>query len=132
MEASMSTLEILVLIIAIAQALGVLGILAAAFYAIRVVSQISKRAQPTLDEARRTIANVNQVAANVGSRVEGIASTGDTMVRDVTRKVENTTTLLQETISKPLIEISSITAGISKGISVWSRLAKAKGGNGRG
>lgn len=128
----MSTLEQLVLVIAICQGLAILGLLALIGTIIWFGVKLSKQVQPAMSEVKRTIENVNRVAVTVGSRVEDIASTGDHMVHDVSKKVEHTASMLQEMIESPLVKLASATAGISKGFEAWSRGSKAKGGDGRG
>jgi len=128
----MSVLEWSVLIIAITSVLSVLTFVIGVFFAIRAINRLSRQAGPAMDEARRTLENVNRIATNVGVRVEDISRTAEDVTRNVAHRVDTTTSLLQEAFSKPVIQVTSLAVGISKGLSVWSRRVRSKGGNGRG
>ena len=72
-----------------------------------------------------TVANVKSIVDKVEDSAERIMDIGEDAVRKVSSTVAATTDVVQDTVTSPLISISSLFAGISKAMQVWRR-ASAK------
>lgn len=101
-----------------------LGILA--FALTKVQQQLTKltdKVDPVIVKASDTLDTVQRVTANVGEKADTILSRGETLTENVSHNVERTATVVQTTVTTPLINLSSLLAGLGKGVSVWSQAA---------
>ena len=56
---------------------------------------------------------------------------GEVLTENVSHNVEKTATAVQSAVTTPLINLSSLIAGVSKGFNVWGRSATHGGHCGR-
>jgi len=103
-------------VLVIALALTV-GLVAAAIVIRKSLARLTEVANPAIKRAEATL-----------SKVEEIAGTVEETMEDVSRKVKSTTSVIEDAVKPPLIGISSMLAGVSKGLQVWSETSK-RGGN---
>jgi len=96
------------------------------------LSQFMQQAQPLLGRAEETLGKVEEVAGKVEQRVSGVLDTADRVVRDVSQKVETTTSIAEETISQPLIGAASLMAGITRGLSAYREMTEKGDGKNHG
>ncbi len=101
---------------------------------VKLLDTLADKLDPVVAKATDTIETVQRITANVGEKADTILSKGETLTDKVTVKVEETSEIVQKAVTGPLITVSSVIAGISKGFSVYTRpsdgRAKVYRGNG--
>jgi hypothetical protein len=116
-----------VLVIAVVMTVG----LTAAVVIIRKsINRLIEAANPAIKKAEATLTAVEDIADSVRSRTYEIGQTVEDTVDDVSRKVKSTTSVLEDSVRPPLVNMASVLAGLSKGLQVWSE--RKKGGNSHG
>jgi uncharacterized protein YoxC len=104
------------------------GIAAALFMVNQKLTQLTDLAHPLIDRATETLGKVETMTAQVGERVNGMLDQTERLVEDVSRKVETTTSMAEETIAQPLISAASVMAGLSRGWDTYkAQMGKEKG-----
>jgi len=88
------------------------------------LSQLVAQTQPLLGRADEVLGRVEELSGKVEQRVTGVLDTADRVVRDVSQKVETTTSIAEETISQPLIGAASLMAGITRGLSKYREMTE--------
>ena len=96
------------------------------------LTELTRRAQPLVTRAEELLARVEDVTGKVDQRVTGVLDTADQLVKDVSQKVETTTSIAEETISQPLIGAASLMAGISRGLSAYKEMSEKGDGQNYG
>lgn len=112
----MTLLAIFVGVIALSNLVLLLGL---AYLAITVKRLIDTSVKPAVSEAQCAIRDVNTIIDKVEGTTEQILNIGEETARKVSGTVVATTDVVQDTITSPLISISSLMAGISKAIQTW-------------
>jgi len=101
---------------------------------VKLLDTLADKLDPVVAKATDTIETVQRITANVGEKADTILSKGEMLTDKVTVKVEETSEIVQKAVTGPLITVSSVIAGISKGFSVYTHPsnggAKAYRGNG--
>ena len=87
------------------------------------------KSEPIVLKINDFLITLQKVTSNVGEKADDILSKGEAVVEDIADKVEDTATVVQKTVTKPLINLSSLMAGISKGFSSFG--AGKNSNNGR-
>ena len=114
-------------------ALTTVGLFAAIAFAIKKIEQqlekLTNMAEPVIAKATNTLDTVQRITVNVGEKADTILTRAETLTESTAEKVEHTTTVVQEAVTNPLINLSSLITGLGTGLSVWSRAAtsSAKG-----
>lgn len=93
----------------------------------KTVENLTGKVEPVIAKASTTLDTVQRVTVNVGEKADTILTRGETLTENVSQKVETTANIVETTVTKPLINISSLIAGVSKGVSVYTHA----GENGR-
>jgi uncharacterized protein YoxC len=88
------------------------------------VSQAMDRAQPLVARGEEALGKLEVLTETLNQRATGILDAADHLVRDVSQKVETTTSIAEETISQPLIGAASLMAGISRGLSTYKEMTE--------
>jgi phage-related protein len=96
-----------------------------------IVQKTTNKAQPVIAKAEDAIGAVNGMVHNVQSRVERVASTAEDTVEAVSRKVKGTTEVVTQTAASPLITVSSVITGLSRGLEIYGHLQRRRGGTRR-
>jgi len=96
------------------------------------LSQLMQQAQPLLGRAEEALGKVEEMAGKVEQRVSGVLDTADRVVRDVSQKLETTTSIAEETISQPLNGAASLMAGITRGLSAYREMTEKGDGKNHG
>lgn len=109
----MTLLTIFVGIIAFANLVLLVGL---AYLAVAVKKLLDTSVKPA-------IANVNDLVDKVEDRTERIMDISEDTVRKVSGTVLTTTDMVQDTITSPIISLSSLLAGVSKAMKTWRRVA---------
>jgi predicted PurR-regulated permease PerM len=104
-----------------------LGIMAFAVTKIQQqLTMLTNKVEPVVTKASDTLDTVNRVTVTVGEKADHILTRGEELTDSVSLNVEKTATVVQNTVTTPLINLSSLLAGVSKGFSVWGRSASRK------
>ena len=93
------------------------------------VTTMTNRVQPLIAQATETVKIVNGVAQSVKDHAEAIMDKAEKTVDNVAQKIKTTTSIIQESISPPIITIASFMTGVSRGLEVLSQVRK-RGGDG--
>jgi predicted PurR-regulated permease PerM len=96
------------------------------------LSQLVAQAQPLIGHADQVLGKVEELTARVEPRITGALDTADRVVRDVSQKVETTTSIAEETISQPLIGAASLMAGITRGLHAYREMSEKGDGKDNG
>lgn len=86
------------------------------------VTKLTNKLEPVIAKVSTTLDTVQRITTNVGEKANVILTRGETLTENLSHKVETTSDVVQETVTKPLINLSSLLAGISRGFSVWGSL----------
>lgn len=116
-------------------AVGALVVLAFAVKKLEgLLEKVVAKIDPVIVKTSATLDSVQRVTANVGEKADQILTRGEALTEDLSRKVESTATVVEETVTTPLINLSSLIAGVTKGVSVWGKSVspKTNGKNGSG
>ena len=93
------------------------------------LERITDMAEPVVNKASDTLDSVQRVTSNVGEKADQILTRGVALTENVSGNVEKTATVVHQTVTTPLIKLSSVIAGVSKGMSVYTGRDQS---NGRG
>ncbi len=95
------------------------------------VTKLTNKLEPVIAKVSTTLDTVQRITTNVGEKADVILTRGEALTENLSHKVENTADVVQETVTTPLINLSSLLAGISRGFSVWGSM-QGIGKNGSG
>jgi predicted PurR-regulated permease PerM len=96
------------------------------------VEKLTAMAEPAIAKASNTLDTVQRVTMSVGEKADHILSRSETLTDNVSDNVERTASVVQQTVTKPLINLSSWITGASKGFAVYGEVVSGKkNGNGR-
>ena len=84
------------------------------------VDKLTTKVEPVIAKASTTLDTVQRVTVSVGEKADTILTRGEALTDNVSQKIETTATVVENTVTKPLINLSSLIAGVSKGVSVYS------------
>ncbi len=87
---------------------------------VKLLDTITAKLDPVIVKATNTIDTVQRVTANVGEKADQILARGETMTDSVSGRVEKTAEVVQQAVTGPLINLSSLITGVSKGFSVYT------------
>ncbi len=102
-------------------AVGLLGAIAFALNKlVKTLDNLVNKVDPVIVKATDTIETVQRVTTNVGEKADQILTKGEALTDNVTDRVEKTADVVQKSVTGPLISLSSLITGVSKGFSVYS------------
>jgi len=114
------TVLIFVLIFALIS-VAALGVIAFALRMLNIqIDQALNKADPVILKVNDFLITLQKVTSNVGEKADDVLEKGEAIVENIADKVEDTATVVQKTVTKPLINLSSLIAGISKGFAAFS------------
>ncbi len=87
---------------------------------VKLVDTLVEKIEPVLGKATDTIETVQRVTTNVGEKADVILTKGEVLTDSLSVKTERTADVLQKSVTGPLISLSSLITGISKGFSVYT------------
>jgi len=100
---------------------GLLGAIAFALSKmVGLLNTATEKLDPVIVKATGVIETVQRVTTNVGEKADQILTKGETLTDDVSERVEKTAGVVQSAVTGPLINLSSLIAGVTKGFSVYS------------
>ncbi len=100
---------------------GLLGAIALAIS--KLVSLLEKgldKVDPVIVKTANVIDTVQRVTTNIGVKADQVLVKGEALTDDVSGRVEKTAGVVQSAVIGPLINVSSIINGISKGFQVYT------------
>ncbi len=103
-------------------AVSLLGVMAFALTKlVTLLDTITNKMDPVIVKATDTIETVQRVTANVGEKADQILTRGEVLTDTVSSRVETTAGVVQKAVTGPLINLSSLIMGVSKGVEVYTR-----------
>jgi predicted PurR-regulated permease PerM len=132
-----SPYEWVMVVCAIIWTLLAIGALVAIFFLLgfarRQVTDLTRKADAVLDEARRLVHSTTEAAEYVAGRARSIADKAETVadetrqtVDKVARQIVATTTVIRDAVSEPVVGAASVLAGVRKGIQAWLKGRKSR------
>lgn len=100
---------------------GLLGAIALAIS--KLVGLLEKgldKVDPIIAKTTNAIDTVQRVTTNIGVKADQVLVKGEALTDDVSGRVEKTAGVVQSAVIKPLIDVSGIISGISKGFQVYT------------
>lgn len=87
---------------------------------VKTLDNLVAKIDPVLNKATDTIETVQRVTNNVGEKADQILTKGEALTDNVSGRVGKTADVVQKSVTGPLINLSSIITGVSKGFSVYT------------
>lgn len=88
---------------------------------VNALDKLVDKVDPIVGKATDVIETVQRVTTNVGEKADQILTKGEALTDNVTDRVEKTADVVQKSVTGPLISLSSLITGVSKGFSVYTR-----------
>ncbi|NLC56747.1 MAG: apolipoprotein A1/A4/E family protein [Armatimonadetes bacterium] len=73
----------------------------------------------------------DRIADDLSRTVQHMLDLGDHLVERVAARVDTTTAVVEEAVTKPLVSLAGVRAGVSKGLEIWRDLSKRAQGDGK-
>lgn len=100
---------------------GLLGVIAfAASKLVALLDKVTNKIDPVIVKATDAIETVQRVTNSVGAKADQVLIKGEALTDDVSGRVEKTAGVVQSAVIGPLINLSSIINGVSKGFQVYT------------
>lgn len=93
---------------------------------VKTLDVVVAKIDPVLNKATDTIETVQRVTTNVGEKADQILTKGEALTDNVSGRVEKTADVVQKSVTGPLINLSSLITGVSKGFSVYASSSKSR------
>lgn len=104
-----------------------LGVIAfAASKMVGLLDKVTREMEPVILKTTNAIDTVQRVTTNIGVRADQVLVKGEALTDDVSGRVEKTAGVVQSAVVGPLISISSLITGISKGFQVYAHPSKVQ------
>ena len=97
---------------------------------VKLLETVVNKLDPIVAKATDTIETVQRVTTNVGEKADQILTKGEALTDDVSGRVEKTAGVVQHAVTEPLINLSSLITGISKGFAVYTHSSGKNGARG--
>lgn len=93
---------------------------------VKLMDTLADKLDPVIGKATDTIETVQRVTTNVGEKADVILTKGEALTDSLSVKTERTADVVQKSVTGPLISLSSLITGISKGFSVYTHSSAAR------
>ena len=93
---------------------------------VSLLDKVVSKIDPVIAKATDTIETVQRVTTNVGEKADQILTKGEALTDNVSDRVEKTAGVVQKSVTEPLIKLSSLITGVSKGFSVYTHSSAEK------
>jgi hypothetical protein len=80
-----------------------------------------EQARPVIAKTTDVLDTVQRVTMNVGERADQILSQGEELTAKISTKVDHTASVVEKTVTSPLINLSSVLAGVTRGFGKFNR-----------
>ena len=97
----------------------------------KFLDMATEKLEPIVVKTSDTLDTVQRITMTVGEKTDHILTRSETLTDNVSDRVEKTANVVQSAVTRPLINLSSLITGVSKGVSVWSHAAKNGATNGK-
>ncbi len=94
-----------------------------AYLAVTVKRLVDTSVKPAISEAASTLKTVNELADKVEEKAEDILDISEQTARRVSGSVVATTDMVRQSVTTPLISVSSVLSGVSRALDVLKRAA---------
>jgi len=74
---------------------------------------------PVIDKTSAVLDTVHEVTSNVGSHADTILSHGERISENLAKQVDATASVVSKTVTSPLVNMSSILSGVTKGFGAF-------------
>jgi len=91
----------------------------------RQVDRLTTLAEPLADKVSTTLDEVQRVTVTVGDRADTILERSEHLTDHVATKIEQTSSIIQSSVTSPLIKVSSLVNGILAALSAYQRSSAA-------
>ena len=88
------------------------------------VASAQKAAEPVVRQAKEAVSEVTAAARELSERARRIATITEQTAGHIAERVESTANLIQESITAPVISVSSALSGLRRGLEVWRQRAQ--------
>jgi uncharacterized protein YoxC len=95
------------------------------------VQDLTQNVKPILGNVQEITHRVSDIVSDIGEHAHEIAETGQHTVKDLTHRVEATGHVVTDTVSKPVIGLAGVFAGIARAFSVLKEYQPARSSDGR-
>ena len=107
---------------------GLLGAIAFALSKmVALLNTATNKMDPLIVKTTDAIETVQRVTNNIGAKADQVLIKGEALTDDVSGRVEKTAGVVQSAVIGPLINLSSLISGVSKGFAVYSHSASENG-----
>ncbi len=94
---------------------------------VSLLATVTDKLDPLIGKASNAVDTVTRVTTNVGAKADQVLVKGEALTDDVSGRVEQTAGVVQSAVIGPLINISSLINGVTKGFSVYARPGSGNG-----
>ena len=94
---------------------------------VTLLAQVTDKLDPLIGKASNAVDTVTRVTTNVGAKADQVLVKGEALTDDVSGRVEQTAGVVQSAVIGPLINISSLISGITKGFAVYTHSGSGNG-----
>ncbi len=94
---------------------------------VSLLTTVTDKLDPLIGKATTAVDTVTRVTTNVGAKADQVLVKGEALTDDVSGRVEKTAGVVQSAVIGPLINISSLINGVSKGFSVYTHPGSGNG-----
>jgi uncharacterized protein YoxC len=85
------------------------------------VDRLTTLAEPLANKVSTTLDEVQRVTVTVGDRADTILERSEHLTDHVATKIEQTSSIIQSSVTSPLIKVSSLVNGIIAALSTYQR-----------
>ncbi len=94
---------------------------------VTLLATVTDKLDPLIGKAANAVDTVTRVTTNVGAKADQVLVKGEALTDDVSGRVEQTAGVVQSAVIGPLINISSLINGVTKGFAVYARPGSENG-----
>jgi|GEM_PF-1255123 len=99
---------------------------------VTLLGTMTDKLDPLIGKATDAVETVQRVTTNVGAKADAVLIKGEALTDDVSGRVEQTAGVVKSAVIGPLISISSLITGVSKGFAVYAKPISGNGTDARG
>jgi len=88
---------------------------------VSLLATVTDKLDPLIGKATDAVETMQRVTTNVGAKADAVLVKGEALTDDVSGRVEQTAGVVQSAVIGPLISISSLITGVSKGFAVYAK-----------
>ncbi len=97
---------------------------------VSLLTTATDKMDPLIVKATDAVETVQRVTVNIGQKADQVLVKGEALTDDVSGRVEKTAEVVQSAVISPLINVSSLINGVTKGFAVYARPGAGNGAKG--